>query len=103
MAAGWIPLVVRFYGSTQSGPRAVALLAAAGALLIMLRPPLPAQVTPSAGPQANNWHPVHCILTIPPVTYTHMHAPSACAESMPRVYQPVLSRGPELTIQHHVV
>ena len=49
VAAGWVPLVVRFYSGGQAGPRAVALLASAGAVLIMLRPPLPAQVRFQAG------------------------------------------------------
>ena len=44
VAAGWIPLVARFYSGSTAAARAVALVAAAGALLIMLRPPLPVKV-----------------------------------------------------------
>lgn len=54
VAAGWVPLVARFYSGSQGGPRAVAVVAAAGGLMVLLRPPLPAEVwspmTPVVGP-----------------------------------------------------
>ncbi len=46
VAAGWVPLVARFYSGAGFAAKAVAMVAAAGALVIMLRPPLPVQVRP---------------------------------------------------------
>ena len=44
VAAGWVPLVARFYSGSGFGAKAVAMVAAAGVLVIMLRPPLPIEV-----------------------------------------------------------
>ena len=56
VAAGWVPLVARFYSGSGFGAKAVAMVAAAGMLVIMLRPPLPIQV---------------CRLRLPLVTACH--------------------------------
>ena len=44
VAAGNAPLVLRFFNGTPGPPRALALVAAAGVLLMLLRPPLPLKV-----------------------------------------------------------
>ena len=46
-AGGCIPLVRRHYAATIGPRRAVALVAAAGLLLALLRPPLPSWVCPT--------------------------------------------------------
>jgi len=49
VAAGWVPLVARFYSGAGFAAKAVAMVAAAGALVIMLRPPLPVQARLDTG------------------------------------------------------
>ncbi len=44
VAAGCAPIVACQYSTSQRARRSLAFLAAAGALLVMLRPPLPTKV-----------------------------------------------------------
>lgn len=44
MAAGNAPLVMRFFAGTPGPPRLLALVATAGVLLMVVRPPLPLKV-----------------------------------------------------------
>ncbi len=44
VAVGSMPLVFKFFNGTPGPPRALALLAASGLLLMILRPPLPLRV-----------------------------------------------------------
>ena len=48
VAAGCQPLVLRHFGHSSVGKRLVAVTAAAGVLLVLLRPPMPVKVRPHA-------------------------------------------------------
>lgn len=46
IAAGCMPLVFKFFSGTPGPPRLLAMVLAAGLMLMMLRPPLPLKVRP---------------------------------------------------------
>lgn len=52
VAVGSMPLVFKFFNTTPGPPRVLALVGAAGLLLMLLRPPLPLRVRPHTIPPA---------------------------------------------------